>query len=108
MPSLKNVREILNQAKFNPKDPGPLNVVAHSSGPSYLEMRSMEFIMEAQIDRSNLRDLANLIVDGIPTDTVINEDNLRAAETFKSYKQKMLRAIQCLSLAIIKVENGEF
>jgi hypothetical protein len=98
----------LNQAKFNPKDPGPLNVVAHSSGPSYLEMRSMEFIMEAQIDRGNLRDLKNLIIGGIPTDSALNEDNARAVIEFKNYKQKMLRAIQCLSLAIIKVENGEF
>lgn len=108
MPSLKDIRETLNQAKFNPKDPGPLNVVAHSTGPSYLEMRSMEFIMEAQIDRSNLRDLANLIVGGIPIDAAQSEDSARAAIEFKNYKQKMIRAIQCLSLAIIKVENGEF
>jgi hypothetical protein len=93
MPSLKQVREILNQTKFNPKDPGPLNVVAHSSGPSYLESRTMEFIMEAQINRIKLRDF---------------KESEQQIESEKFYKKRLIRGIQCLVLAIIKVENGEF
>ncbi len=89
-PSLKDIREILNQAKFNPKEPGPLNVVAHSSGPSYLESRAIEFIMEAQVWRGN-----------IPL-------NQKETSEQEQYKHKMIRAIQCLSLAIVKMEKGEF
>ena len=91
MPSLKNIREILNQAKFNPKEPGPLNIVAHSTGPSYLESRAIEFIMEAQIWRGD-----------IPI------EHAEGSTEVENYKQKMIRGIQCLTLAIIKVENGEF
>ena len=108
MPSLKMVREILNEAKFNPKDPGPLNIVAHSSGPSYLESRSMEFIMEAQIKRDDLRNLSAIITGKIPENPIQNEDNIKAAQIHRDYQKKMIRAIQCLTLAIIKVEGGEF
>jgi hypothetical protein len=104
MPSLKQVREILNEAKFNPKDPGPLNVVSHSSGPSYLESRTMEFIMEAQIKRDDLRNLATIITG----QSGMEEDKVRLQEEHHQYKKRLIRGIQCLVLAIIKVENGEF
>ncbi len=97
----------MNEAKFNPKEPGPLNVVAHSSGPSYLESRAIEFVMEATNDRLDSRNLVALIKE---KPDKFNFDSEK--ETFEleaqAYKKKMLRAIQCLTLAIIKVENGEF
>lgn len=99
MPSLKQIREILNQAKFNPKEPGPLNIVSHSSGPSYLETRAMEFIMEAQVSKGNLSKY--VIGHGF------EEGEELYSEDITKYKQKMIRGIQCLTLAIIKVENGE-
>ena len=94
MPSLAKVRKVLTEAAFNPKTPGPLNIVAHSSGPSYLESRTMEFIMEAQIKRMNIA-------------TEPGEYKGPAIST-DEYKKKLIRGIQCLTLAIIKVENGEF
>ena len=108
MPSLKDIRVILNEAKFNPKEPGPLNIVSHSTGPSYLESRSIEFTMEAQIKRDDLKHLATLITGSILDVNVRDKDQERFQNELNQYKQKMIRAIQCLALAIIKVENGEF
>ena len=97
MPSLSDVRTILNKAKFNPKKPGPLNVVAHSAGPSYLESRATEFIMEGQLNRQNLRGIHSPIMD-----------KESAQKELKRYKHNLIRGIQCLALAIAKVERGEF
>lgn len=103
------MREVLNQAKFNPKAPGPLNIVAHSTGPSYLESRSMEFIMEAQIKRDDLKHLATIMIgDVVDLENTRDKDQERFQNELNQYKQRMIRAIQCLSLAVVKVENGEF
>jgi len=109
MPSLANIQKVLNNAKFNPKKPGPLNVVSHSAGPSYLELRAQEFILEAQEKREDLKNLATIIVSGAPSLAgTQEEDKVRFQDELRNYKHQLTRAIQCLSLAIVKVENAEF
>ena len=58
-----------------------LNVIANSGNPSYFETRALEFIAEAGFDRIE-----------------------NSADT---YEQKIIRAIQMLVIAVIKVQMGE-
>ena len=69
----------------------------------------MEFIMEGQIKRGDLKSLATFII-GDPVDAhgTRDKDQERFQNELGQYKKKMIRAIQCLTIAIIKVENGEF
>lgn len=93
--SMTNVRKVLSQAAFNPREPGPLNVVANSGNPSYFETRAIEYIAEAGIDRMNLQ--------GLPPDNITDIFQNHAGK----YKHNLTRAIQMLTIAILKVEDGE-
>jgi hypothetical protein len=58
-------------------------VVANSGNPSYFETRSLEYVEEAKLDR------------------------LQITPYTDHYRQKMIRAIQMLIIAVLKVEDGE-
>jgi len=93
--SMTNVRKLLSQAAFNPNSPGPLSVVAHSGNPSYFETRAMEYVEEAKMDRMAIREIPS------------SEAYTGFVEINEQYKQKMIRGIQMLVIAILKVEEGE-
>ena len=67
----------------------------------------MEFIMDAQVTRDNLKSLATFILGQQKPETR-EKDQERFQLELNQYKKKLIRAIQCLTLAIIKVEDGEF
>ena len=92
--NMTNVRNLLKRAGFNPNTPGPLNVVAHSGNTSYFETRAQEYIKEAKLDRLKIREFPP------------NEEGLYNTH-FDLYQHNMIRAIQMLTIAILKVEDGE-
>jgi hypothetical protein len=61
--------------------------VSHSGNPSYFETRSLEYVEEAKLDRLMFKE--------------------RSGYDYSSYRQKMIRAIQMLTIAVLKVEDGE-
>lgn len=86
-PTLARVTKLLNEAKFNPRVPGILNVIVNAGTPEYFEIRAMEFISEASITR------------GTDTDEPYT--------AFKQYKDELISAIRMLTIAVLKVEDGE-
>lgn len=48
IPTATLLTKILNEAKFNPKTPGPMKVVADLCDPHYYELRAIELIQEAK------------------------------------------------------------
>lgn len=77
-PSLKSIGKVLREAQFNPRTLGPMATMVKIADKAYLEKRATEFIAEAEASR------------------IVNRD--------ADYKNLMIRAIQCLSLAILKEE----
>ena len=94
--SLTRVRKLLDEAKFNPKKTGVMSITADAGNPSYFETRAIEFISEAQITRQEMLKF-------------IKEKELVAAEgtTLKQYKRELISAIKMLTIAVLKVEDGE-
>jgi hypothetical protein len=68
--------------------------VANSGNPSYFETRAVEYIAEAGMDR--------LQIQNFPP----NEKGL-ANTYYDQYKHNLIRAIQMLTIAVIKVGDGE-
>ena len=94
--NITNVRNLLKKANFNPNSPGPLSVVAHSGNPSYFETRALEYIEEAKLDRMAIRE--------IPKDNIMEG----FADPAGRYERKIIRAIQMLTIAVLKVQDGEW
>lgn len=46
-PTATLLSKTLNEAKFNPKTPGPMKIVADLCDPHYYEIRAVELILEA-------------------------------------------------------------
>jgi hypothetical protein len=65
-----------------------MNIIANAGNPSYFETRALEYVEEAKLDRLMFRS--------------------KSGYDHSSYKQKLIRAIQMLTIAVLKVENGEF
>ena len=70
-------------------------MVANSGNPSYFETRAVEYIAEAGLNR--------LAIGELPKDNIMEMFD----DVSGRYKQNLLRAIQMLTIAIIKVEDGE-
>ena len=63
--SQKSISSILMEAKFNPKEPGPMKVIASMEDPKYYRQRAIEEIADAglqQNGRGNLFRAIKLLV----------------------------------------------
>lgn len=78
------MKEILREAAFNPREDGPLKIIADTaiSNPSYAEDRSVELIRDAQ---RNLKASA------------VNPED--AAKNVENYHRLMTQALGLLALA---------
>ena len=50
-PTITLIRKMLKEAAFNPKESGPMKVLADMQDPHYYEVKAIELIMEAKAIR---------------------------------------------------------
>ena len=103
---MKQVSKLLNEVKFNPRAPGVMNIIANAGNPSYFETRALEFITEAAYTRNVLFDLTGLIALNHPE--TAEKDKEKFIKVQETYKEELIAAIKMLTIAILKVEDGEF
>ena len=88
LPSMKQLKRVLSLAAFNPRLPGPMSAMVKISDRNYLEKRAIEFISEAEASRV----------------FAVGKKDFDLAMANEEYQKHLRRAIQCLTLAIIKEE----
>lgn len=52
--SLTKIRTALKEAVFNPRKPGPMQIVADQGSPEYYELRAIEEIHAARVIRQSI------------------------------------------------------
>lgn len=82
--SLTAIRNLLKQAVFNPRKPGPMAIISDVGSVEFYEHRAIEEIHEAQ----SIRNI--MVTDSIADDT-------------EQYHQHINKAIQLLLLARLSV-----
>lgn len=74
VPGIKQLKKLLDESTFNPKNPGPMSVVVALNDPSYCETKAVELVMEA---KKSLTGIPSLFI----------------------YHDKLIQAISLLALA---------
>jgi hypothetical protein len=77
MATYKNICAFLAKCRFNPRNPGPLSIIADTNNPNYYELRVIELIKEINLNGS------------------FNNDPV----WFEKYETNIIKAIQLLVLA---------
>jgi len=80
-PSYTDISAFLRKCFFNPRKPGPLNIISDIGNAEYYEMRAIEYVKEAPLCYCKAT---------IPQ---------TFEEALESYDDKIIKAIQLLSLA---------
>lgn len=59
LPTARQIASALSEAKFNPKLPGPMHIIADQGSPEYYLLRANEFISEIRGDSKINEDAIN-------------------------------------------------